>query len=82
MHVGKAAAQPPCDIIFGGRDMSINHADIIKENDSVYIRPFNQKCLLYINGKRIREKTQLKTLDRIIFGWNSVYVFYNPKDKN
>lgn len=36
-------------------------------------------CHLYVNGQPVVAKTVLKDLDRVIFGWNSVYLF---KDKD
>lgn len=41
--------------------------------------PVTSGCHLYINGQPVTAKATLKNLDRIIFGWNSVYIF---KDKD
>ena len=80
-RVGKRNAIPPCDMIFGGRDMQINHATITKEGRTVYIEPETSKCLIYRNGKPIKTKTELEHLDRIVFGWNSVFIFKQVDDK-
>lgn len=56
-----------------------NHATLdIEEGGHVFLTPLGKDCHLYVNGQPVREKTLLKHLDRIIFGWNSVYLF---KDK-
>jgi hypothetical protein len=44
-------------MIFGGKDMQINHALIIRDKDVVYIEPVTSKCLIYRNGKPIFQKT-------------------------
>lgn len=80
-RVGKRNAIPPCDMIFGGRDMQINHATITKDGRTVSIEPETSKCLIYRNGKPLRTKTELEHLDRIIFGWNSVFLFKQVDDK-
>lgn len=55
------------------------HATLdIDETKNVYLTPLSPTCHLYVNGQPVREKILLKHLDRIIFGWNSVYLF---KDK-
>ncbi len=62
--------------------MQKNHAVITKEaNNIIYIEPVNSKCLIYRNGKPVKQKTELVHLDRVIFGWNSVFLFKNRDDK-
>lgn len=39
MTVGKLGANPPNDIVFGGRDMKMNHAIIQKIDKKVFLRP-------------------------------------------
>jgi len=68
-------------MIFGGRDMQINHATITRIGRTVFIEPENSKCLVYRNGKPIKSKTELGHLDRVIFGWNSVFLFKQVDDK-
>lgn len=58
--------------------MTPKHAILdIDEKGKVYLTPLAENCHLYINGQPVRQKTELKHLDRIIFGWNSVYLFKN-----
>jgi hypothetical protein len=42
------------------------------------LNPVASGCHLYVNGQVVANKVILKHLDRVIFGWNSVYLF---KDK-
>ena len=59
--------------------MKPKHAKInIDENCNVGIVPVTLGCHLYVNGQQVTEKFVLRHLDRVIFGWNSVYLF---KDK-
>jgi pSer/pThr/pTyr-binding forkhead associated (FHA) protein len=77
--VGKKGVEPPNEIIFGGRDMKPKHANIDIVEGEVFLTPLSPDCHLYVNGRPVREKITLKHMDRIIFGWNSVYLF---KDKD
>jgi len=54
MNIGKMYANPPNDIIFGGRDMFIHHAVVRTSQDgNVYVRPLHKGAHLYINGKKV-----------------------------
>ena len=60
--------------------MQPKHAKIeIDESGNVYLSPVTSGSHLYVNGSLVATKTNLKNLDRVIFGWNSVYLF---KDKD
>lgn len=60
--------------------MKPKHAKInIDVEGNVHLSPVTQGCHLYLNGKPVKAQVVLKNLDRVIFGWNSVYLF---KDKD
>lgn len=60
--------------------MKPKHAKIqIDEAGNVNLSPVAENCHLYLNGAKVTSKVVLKNLDRVIFGWNSVYLF---KDKD
>lgn len=78
--MGKQGCVPPNEIIFGGRDIRPKHAQIIIDDEgNVRLRPLSHGSHLYVNGKPVEEETILKNLDRVIFGWNSVYLFKDTK---
>ena len=55
--------------------MQPKHATLDIIDGEVLLTPLSNDCHLYVNGKPVREKTILKHMDRVIFGWNSVYLF-------
>lgn len=71
---------PPNDIVFGGRDVNIRHATIHVIEDKVFLKPVSANSHLYVNGNRVEGTVELMNLDRVIFGWNSVYLFKNKHD--
>ena len=78
--IGKTGCTPPNEIIFGGRDMKPKHAKVnIDAQGNVELTRVTEGCHLYLNGQPVKTKVVLKDLDRVIFGWNSVYLF---KDKD
>lgn len=82
IRIGKQGATPPNEIIFGGRDMLPHHATLdIQEDGSVVLTPLNPKAHLYLNGEPLTQKATLKHQDRVIFGWNSVYMFKDKQHK-
>ena len=80
--VGKYGTYPPCDIIIAGRDVEPVHAEFTVQEGRVFLIPYNFKCLVYRNGKPVKSKIELKHLDRIVFGWNSLYLFKVMDDRN
>lgn len=58
--------------------MKPKHATLDIVEGEVFLTPLSADCHLYVNGRPVREKVILKHLDRVIFGWNSAYLF---KDK-
>ena len=80
MTIGKLYANPPNDIIFGGRDMYVHHAEIRLSQGRVFLRPLKADAHLYVNGVKIETEVELTHLNRVIFGWNSVYLFKNKYD--
>lgn len=77
--IGKTNAVPPNDICFGGRDMLPHHAVLSRIESKVFLKPRFSNAHLYVNGKRLTEPIELMNLDRVIFGWNSVYIFKNKE---
>lgn len=47
----------------------------------MYLTPYNYKCLVYRNGQPVKSRIELRHLDRIVFGWNSLYLFKTVDDK-
>ena len=80
IHIGKAGCAPPNDIVFGGRDVNPRHASIHILDQKVFLKPLAKDCHLYVNGKKVTETIELVNLDRVIFGWNSCYLFKNKYD--
>ena len=58
--------------------MKSKHATFDIIDGEVLLTPLSKDCHLYVNGRPVRDKTVLKHNDRVIFGWNSIYLF---KDK-
>lgn len=52
------------------------------DNGRVFLTPYNFRCLVYRNGKPVKSRIELQNLDRIVFGWNSLYLFKTVDDKN
>ena len=78
--VGKDKQNPPNDIIFGGRDVHPKHATIHLIEGKVFLKPSQPQAHLYVNGQVVRESVELMNLDRVVFGWNSAYLFKNKDD--
>lgn len=55
--------------------MKPKHATLDIVEGEVFLTPLSNDCHLYVNGLPVREKIVLKHMDRVIFGWNSVYLF-------
>ena len=80
--VGKVGAYPVADIVLSGRDVQPIHAEFVVEAGRVFLTPYNFRCLVYRNGLPVKSKIELHHLDRIVFGWNSLYLFKMVDDKN
>lgn len=59
--------------------MKPKHARIDIDEKGIHLSPVSSGCHLYVNGAQVTTQTTLKHLDRVIFGWNSVYLL---KDKD
>lgn len=57
------------------------HARILKEEDGLYIEPVftgdDSGC--YLNGDVVSEKIPLRTLDRLTFGTNNMFIVVIPE---
>ena len=78
--MGKVGCHPANDIIFGGRDVNMKHATLHVIEGKVFLKAISSNSHLYVNGKRVEDTVELANLDRVIFGWNSVYLFKNVHD--
>lgn len=81
INIGKANQTPPNDIVFGGRDVNVRHATIHIIEQKVFLKPLSSSCHLYVNGQKVENTIELVNLDRVIFGWNSCYLFKNKYDQ-
>ena len=79
--VGRDHLIPPCDLILGGRDVQARQAELKTVNGKVFLTALGHH--VYVNGLRLipRQPLELLHLDRVVFGWNSVFLFKN-KDPN
>jgi hypothetical protein len=53
MKVGKVQAVPANDLMLGGRDINMFHAELNNIEGKIYLKPLSQKCHLYVNGKQV-----------------------------
>ena len=56
------------------------HAVLSRIDKKVFLKPLSTKAHLYVNGALVSKPIELMHLDRVIFGWNSVYLFKNKED--
>ena len=60
--------------------MNMKHATLHVIEGKVFLKALSPTSHLYVNGKRVTEFVELVNLDRVVFGWNSVYLFKNKHD--
>lgn len=79
--IGRDKLSPPSDLILGGRDVQARQAELKTVNDKVFLKGIGYH--VYVNGNRIEQGStiELAHLDRVVLGWNSVFLFKN-KDPN
>jgi hypothetical protein len=79
--VGRNHLNPPNDLVLGGRDVQARQAELKTINGKVFLTSLGHH--VYVNGRRWNPKQPLELLhlDRVVFGWNSVFLFKN-KDPN
>ena len=79
--VGRDHLNPPSDLILGGRDVQARQAELRTINGKVFITAIGFH--VYVNGVQLikGQPLELAHLDRVVFGWNSVFLFKN-KDPN
>lgn len=75
--VGRDHLNPPSDLILGGRDVQAKQAEIRTINNKVFVTAIGHH--VYVNGLRLiqGQPLELAHLDRVVFGWNSVFLFKN-----
>jgi len=78
--VGKKNGNPVPQIVLGSIAIRPNHAQFINENNQIYLMPESDECMdtIFVNGIKIKGKTQLQHMDRIVFGTNSAFLFKDP----
>lgn len=69
------------DIIVGGVDVKVRHCTIINDSGKVFITPNDYGSTSYINGVMVNGVTRIYHMDRVVFGWNSCFVFKDYTSK-
>lgn len=79
--VGRDHLNPPSDLVLGGRDVQACQAEIRTIGGKVFVIAIGHH--VYVNGVKLikGQPLELVHLDRVVFGWNSVFLFKN-KDPN
>ena len=83
--VGRRHTQPPPVIQLSGIGIKSNHANFIKDENNIILKPGdkNSNLYIYVNGKKIDNGgVILNNTDRIIFGTNSIFLFMVKSDGN
>ena len=66
------------DIVCAGPGIEATHAFVYIEGDGFWIEPASRKSLVYVNGDRIKKKTQIKNQDEIrIADLEGVFSFFD-----
>lgn len=79
-NIGRRNMDPPNDIEIGGMGIRSLHARILKEEDILYVEPIftGEDSGCYLNGDVVSGKLELKTLDRLTFGTNNMFIVVLP----
>lgn len=75
-HVGRKNGNPVPQIIINGMGIQDSHATFHYIDNKILLKPVNDSCseFLYVNGKKIKQETEVFTNDRIIFGKSSTFL--------
>lgn len=73
LYVGRKTSKPKPHVVLNGPGIEMKHARIMNNDGRIYLVPQSADCKhIYVNGKTINAKTELKHFDRIVFGTSSV----------
>ena len=72
---------PTADIVIDNPNISLNHAEIVKENGIYYIYDLDSTNGTFINDKRVTKKEIVQEGDKITLGLYS-FIFQEEDDKN
>eukprot|EP00050_Salpingoeca_kvevrii_P021558 m.112316 g.112316 ORF g.112316 m.112316 type:complete len:1027 (-) comp9395_c0_seq1:200-3280(-) len=82
MVIGKADSSNEPDIPLSGLSIRNEHALVqIKSKKKILLKPGNTVAKTKVNGMPLTSETQLKHMDRVLFGSNHLYLFINPPDE-
>lgn len=78
--VGRRNVEPANNIEIGGMGIRSLHARIFHEEERFFIEPVfeGEDSGCYLNGDPISNKVELKTLDRLTFGTNNMFIVVIP----
>ncbi|XP_063722151.1 kinesin-like protein KIF28 [Symsagittifera roscoffensis] len=78
--VGRLGDDVEDDISMSGISIKPVHCKIEMTKDEVIICPVDQGASVKVNGDTLTGPFALKHKDRVLFGLNHLFVFYNPKN--
>lgn len=80
LYIGRKNSNPPPHIVLQSIGIQPNHARIENRKDGFYLVPGSPAAseFIFLNGNNVNEPTQLKNLDRIVFGVGSLFIFNDP----
>ncbi|XP_072169328.1 kinesin-like protein KIF28P [Diadema setosum] len=76
--IGRKDANPAPTIPLSGLSIQKQHALVKNENGELTIKPASPGAKVKINGVPLVGERGLAHLDRVMFGSNHLYIFYNP----
>ena len=82
IQIGKRKCEPPNDVEIGGMGIRNLHAVITRdEEERIFIEPIfeGEDSSCYLNGDYLTEKKEMKTLDRLTFGMNNMFIVIIPE---
>ena len=81
-HSGKTTTigMADCDVEMQGLNILKQHAVVTnQDNKHIFIQP-SAGAIVVVNGKEVKEKSELFHNDRILFGSSHLYAFHHPQD--
>jgi hypothetical protein len=73
--VGKKTAKEKMDIMVSGSDVKVYHCAIVNDQGKCVLVPGEPGSESYVNGKLVAGIAHLFDMDRVVFGWNSCFIF-------
>ncbi|XP_005092304.1 kinesin-like protein KIF28P [Aplysia californica] len=78
--IGNKNASPAPQILMNGLSILKDHATVTNKKGTVSLKPVGEAKIM-VNGKVIKQDTELHHNDRVLFGSNHLYVFHHPQDE-